>query len=485
MPAIASNENVNPKNILLKAIAATKQATFKATIDIYTNGEIQKTIKVYHLFNPEGTVLEKVENIWPDGQKEAYVTNQFGTYVFIGTSVMKSDTPITLWQGIYTNANLYVPEDTSYSIADGSYKGTPCHAVTLSMPTQSSYVDDIVDRFHTMQNAKEYVTTKLPFTKTYLIGKDNLFIYSCTYFNLNGIKTFSTDWGELDLNCSIDSKQYETPQGDTTPLKGTSGKFRYILSLFALPDTDKNMAESLKKPKEESISDKARDILFKAMRVSGRKNFKAICVSYKGGKIFRTITSYHKTTPEGAVSERTEYLWPNGWQETFFCGTPDTHVLINGIYVKINFMMGTRIFIYTSVKNDVAEDTIYSISDDKYKDIPCYKITEKIPSDADYVNQRITRLQRYSKESKAELLEHLEFARTYMVGKEDNFIYSCAFYNIQGRRTLVEEWGDVKFDEPMSDSLFVHPQGSPAFTAKNGAEFEHVMAKCNNISSAK
>ena len=474
----ANDSSAEAKALLYEAKDFTRKANFKSVMPVYKDGKLQKSINLYRMFAPDGTLLEKVENIWPDLLTEAYVSNKSGTYVFIGSSVMNLDASLGNRNLIYTSINEFYNEGASYSVTDDTYKDTPCYNVTVKLPTDQASIDELAVRFRNgSRDARKYISERFPFVKTYLVGKDNHFIYSCSFYNLKGEKTLSRDWGDVDFKTPIDENIFKTPQGNIAQLDKNSEKFRYIRRLFDVPNADLNTTKTSTGNLADE-SDKARDILFSAMKTTEKASFKATCKVLKGGKELKTINEYHMVMSDGTVLERSEYIWWNSWKETYLPGKDGAYVMIDKTLVKADFKIGGRKFIYKNVKNDVAEDASYSLSEADYKGIPCYKVTVKIPTEPSYVKERMLRVQRYSDKGKDELIESLPFAKVFFIGKKNNFIYSCTYYNILGKRTKFAEWGNVKFNPTMDVSLFDPPKGVPVITAKTPKKFDQIKERC-------
>lgn len=466
------------KALLYEAKDITSKASFTSVTPIYKNGQLQKTVKMYRVVMPDGSRLEKVENLWPDLLKEAYISNKTETYVLLADSVTKVDVLQENRNIIYTSINELYNEGASYSVSEEDYHDIPCYKVTVKLPTDQASIDKLAVKFRNgASNAREHITTRFPFTKTYLVGTDDYFIYSCSFYNLDGKQILSYNWGKVDFKTPIDENIFKTPQGNIVQLNGNAEKLRYIRSLFNLPNLARNEDENAVNNIADE-SDKARDILFSAMKATEKASFKATCKVTKGGKEYKTIKTYHIVLPDGTLQERTEHTWWNSWKETFIPSKTGTYAIFDKTVVKTDMPIGSRQSIYKSVKGDVIEDASYSMTDGNYKGEPCYKITVKIPTDQTYVKERLQRIQRHSNKTEEELMKVLPFAKTFLVGQKNNFIYSCTCYNILGRRTSTEEWGTVTFNPSIDTTLFEPPKGVSALPAKTPKKFMQIKERC-------
>ncbi len=478
----AEDDSSKAKLILYAAKAFTSRTAFSATLDIYLKGEVVKTLQMQRMLAPDGSVLEKEVVTWPnDPSSVSSFSSSAGIFVIAkDKSILKVGEPLDLRNTIHASINEYENRGASYSLSESDFRGTPCYLIKVQNPTDEAAIEEKVNRFlGRVNDPNEHVRLRLPFTKCYQVGKDNCFIYSCAYYNLKGEKTYSAEWGDVDLKSPLDIKTFEVPSGEIAQVEKNSDLHKTLRRFFAMPDMDSNVAESLKSPDGgDANSNKAKALLYKAMRATGKTSFKATNDIVKGGKKIKTINSYHIVTPDGKLFERYDYIWPDSRREVYIPSKTETIAQLNNVLVRVGFRTGCRNFIYTSVNGDNGKNPVYSIADDAiYKGIPCYKITVKIPSDPDSIEERIKRLQALWKSKQDLILERLPFVRTFLVGKENNFIYACAFYNVLGKRTLSEEWGIVSFDSSFDPSFFTPPKNMPMLTAKTAQDLIRIRNK--------
>ena len=118
----------------------------------------------------------------------------------------------------------------------------------------------------------------------------------------------------------------------------------------------------------------------------------------------------------------------------------------------------------------------YSVAEDEYNGIPCYKIWVIFPDDDDSVRtlSRIVpeQFEKYKDAARREAVTKI----LLWIGKGDNqFIYAYEFYDALGNKRESMQWNSVEFI-PLSDELFRLPAGVTVEEAKTK---EEVMAIAN------
>ena len=440
----------------------------------YSIGNLQKTIRVYRKSASDGTLLERIENIWSDSLTETCISNQSGTYIIRGESILRVNYLPGSRSFTYSNSPDYRGIQLKYSITESSYQGIPCFKVTIGVPDNAVTQAILENRFaKSIQKYPDYLSTRFPVEKEYLIDKEKKFIYSCSFYNATQKRIFACDWGKVDFQEAIDESLFIPPSGTVVPIGDDEKEaLRYLRSLFFI-----NLVR--KAPDKEKVEpqDKARQILFSAMRKSRKTPFRATLKVNQGGRYRKTVQVHYWPRSDGKVWEKVEHTWSNNWKETYIHNGEGYFTIFDRTVVKTEFPAGSRRFIFESVKQDVVEDAAYSMSAGSYNGKPCYLITVKIPTDPEYVAKRITRIQRHSSKSREELLKQLPFVKTYLVDKEKNFIYSCTLYSLVGRRIAQVEWGQVVFSPTMSDDIFDITEDKP-LVIKNARQFLQERERC-------
>lgn len=450
----------NIKELLLDAQKKTQNISFSSITPIMINGEVQKIVKLYRKVSDNGEVNERVDNVFPSKKNEFYIHNPNGVYVTIASKTFKMQSSPSNRSVIYNSALNKFNDLSTYSIINKKYKNKYCDEVTVTIKDDIETHSELLKRLSNITDTEEYITKRMYVKRKYLIDKVSRFIYSCEFFNKEDQKKLSVNWGEVDFDTPIDDSLFDIVATSLLIVNNHDiEQNKLIKGLFFVSEPRNEVAKT-------NIVEEldARTFIFNAMRKSSKTNFKAVFEQQLNEKLKRIITSHQSVGNDIKIRERTEYVYSNGWSETYISANNETLAIFDNTKIKVPFVISNRRFIYGNVAQDVIEDATYSIEDSKsYNGEKCYLVTVKIPTDATYVNERVLRIQKNSKKKKEEILEKLAFLKTFVVGKDSNFIYSCTLYNLLGRKVLEAEWGRVTFDPSMSENLFEMPQSGVRF----------------------
>jgi hypothetical protein len=122
----------------------------------------------------------------------------------------------------------------------------------------------------------------------------------------------------------------------------------------------------------------------------------------------------------------------------------------------------------------------YTISDDIYKNVPCYKITVECATDNESLVKLTGSNMEYVKKNRADILKSDRTGTTavILIDRKSKLIYSITAYNPIGRKTGNMAWGDnVEFNIPMDQTLFELPQSAHIHIIKSAEELKRATDK--------
>jgi len=190
------------KDILIKAKNLTENTKFKSSIEI--NG---MTVLTYHMLDADGKSLDRTEQVFKNNTLELvylYTANGYYEWSNTSNSIIKS-TPtfqmLSTWQRFLNMVT--IDNDAAFSKEDIIYYDIPCYKITMT---------------HEFPDSGKAITA-------YTIGKENHFIYSCSWKNKQMEKPIVTEWGNVVFNPTFDNKIFEVPTDKTMEVVKTKDEY--------------------------------------------------------------------------------------------------------------------------------------------------------------------------------------------------------------------------------------------------------------------
>jgi len=133
-----------------------------------------------------------------------------------------------------------------------------------------------------------------------------------------------------------------------------------------------------------------------------------------------------------------------------------------------------RIYKLTDAKSALFNNYIYTIEDDNYNGMPCYKITMTLSD-----NDNVTPIPLEYMDAKTSDIAYGKLKTAVLIiGKEHNFIYSAVLYDTTGAQVAERKITEVEFADNLSDNLFAFPADRNVVVAHTPAEYlTHIAAK--------
>lgn len=214
-------------------------------------------------------------------------------------------------------------------------------------------------------------------------------------------------------------------------------------------------------------SKEAKNILAKALKLQKTRSFAATKSSGEG-KIFQKI--FQRLNSDGTTYKRVEIK----------CSVLPTRLFIKNDSGRFDIFENLNIALKSNFEQtfmDYDKYASYTIKTGVYKKIPCYIINKKIEANEDTFQIFIKGLPdalkkgRTPKQLKRDFEDSFFAVIVYHIGKEDSFIYSVAFYTINGKLSSENSYKTVNLNPKLSDSLFVVPSNSSIEIANNFSQY--------------
>ena len=232
---------------------------------------------------------------------------------------------------------------------------------------------------------------------------------------------------------------------------------------------------------QNNDSDKVKSILFMAKDSTEKASFKSKTSNNYDGKVVDNII--YRTYMNGTLLDRHEQIVDGVVKEIvisnhsgiYYFNRDGKFAIKNEIkMLRYNRALG---FNYMLDKLDWNYNCSYSMTEDKFNGIPCYKIIMKSPDDEGSMAKMINKSVQYIRDNKAFLQFTFLATRVFWVGQNNNFIYSYAFYNPKGEIIYSRTWGKIEFLNKIDENLFAIPKGITPVTVKSPEKMKEVCQK--------
>lgn len=229
-------------------------------------------------------------------------------------------------------------------------------------------------------------------------------------------------------------------------------------------------------------SDRVKSILFKARDFSEKSSFKSekswSDSRFWNGKVVDEVI--YRTYENDKLLERHETIVGGSvkWMvisnsSGFYYLSGDGKLAIKNETSKNHALFWNDMF----DRLDWNYNCTYSMTEEKFDGIPCYKITMKSPEDKESMARMMNKSLKFMRENEAYIRDQFLAIRVFWVGQNNNFIYSYALYNPRGQKISFKDWGKVEFMNNMDKSLFAIPAGITPVTVKSSDELNKIYRK--------
>lgn len=208
-------------DILNKGRENLKLMSYKSTV-IDSTGK-KGCIVTYNKSNPDGTIYQRQEryvsrNIENYSPISINIKNSNGNFYILGNTAVKADFDSQINKKSSRLGMQGFEKHATYSLSDGSYNNIACFIVTQKIqPDEDSYNDfmnlmpDSLKSNKTPEQLKTLFKHNFPATCITYIGKNDSFIYKLTSYDTNGKEIFSTDYGNVEFNVSLNDNLFKIP----------------------------------------------------------------------------------------------------------------------------------------------------------------------------------------------------------------------------------------------------------------------------------
>ncbi len=212
----------------------------------------------------------------------------------------------------------------------------------------------------------------------------------------------------------------------------------------------------------DMTSKNAKNILAKALELQRARSYTATTQGGDRGvkldiKIFQRLNRdgsvYYREDCKVAGKKKSSLKIKNQ-RGSFYITTLSPHSAIKYNYPKPNIW--DSYYIYDQYAD-------YTIENDTYNNIPCYKISKLVEFKKTYYNIYLKAVrERYEEMPKWGGRKSFQLGfpakMVFYIGKDNNFVYSKSVYNPDGKLLITEALKNVKLNPSLSDSVFALPQ---------------------------
>jgi hypothetical protein len=240
------------KEILGKGKENLKRINYKSTYVDDTNGK-KGTRIICNKSNPDGTNDYRYENSVEGAfYTSLMIRNRDGNFDIYRNTAVKS-TFDDGYDGMSEQG-----EQAAYSLSEGSHRGIPCYVITKKIqPDEGRYdsylkhMEKVLVNKYTAAQLKNSFESAFPTIEVFHIGKNDGFIYEYTYYNVRGQKAAFTNYGDVELNASLDDKLFEIPDNFIIRIANNPTEFNDITGdlLYEMAKNNRQrLNDSKKKP---------------------------------------------------------------------------------------------------------------------------------------------------------------------------------------------------------------------------------------------
>jgi hypothetical protein len=244
-----------------------------------------------------------------------------------------------------------------------------------------------------------------------------------------------------------------------------------ITGIVSLVITFSAFAKENKSSKAEIMT-----MLFNAVKFTEKASIKSTNPTFGKKQKKGKVIFYRMTSPTGGLMEKYELFIKNKKSiivlrnKKAFISMENSNIAIETNVPIIPAISRSGYFLKVLKYYKQFKIGTYSLSPDKYKDIPCYKVTVKFPTDDATIAKIENATLEYLKKNRDYCENRYISVMTFLIGKKEPFIYSSVCYSMRGKVALTTNWGDVDFKAPITQKDFEFSKGTSIKVAKTRAE---------------